>query len=210
MLDLLQNQAKLEYSAEAVSEIVHGVMDHFPENIFWDFDYIVWKIIENAIRSESDFERSIDLTKENFLNIFSIFGRHSTIKFRYIHDFIYGYDWLKWMLEKKRPGDNPDPYGFDFLDYISLRGVEMISLIKENDKNYPELNGAYRNPFLHSRSDEDEIILMTDLALTGNIPIEAWNQQTNLKWDRNYSLIRHERSKQMGIGRNELPGSHKI
>ncbi|TGN14038.1 hypothetical protein [Leptospira ilyithenensis] len=207
--DLLQNETNWKYSAEVTSKIVHSVMDHFPENIFWDFDYMIMKIVNNSIDPEQDFLQSMSLTAGKILNIFSIFGKNSAIKFRYIHDFIYGYDWLKWILEKKQPGDETDPYGVCFLDYIGHRGMEMISLVGKNDTNYPELNGEYRNPFLFSRSDEDEINLLTNLARSGNIPIEAWDRYANPKSDRNYSKIRLERSEQMGIQRNEMPGSHK-
>ncbi|BDA79390.1 hypothetical protein LPTSP3_g23200 [Leptospira kobayashii] len=207
--DLLGNEQDWKHSAEITYKIVDSVVDHFPENIFWDFDYMIMKIVGNSAYSEQGFRQSMDLTVEKILNIFFIFGKNSSIKFRYIHDFIYGYDWLKWMLEKKHPGDEIDPYGVSFLDYIGHRGMEMISLIAKNDSNYPELNGLYRNPFLFSRSDEDEIHLLKDLAASGNIPIEAWDRYANPKSDRNYSKIRLERSEQMGIQRNDMPGSHK-
>jgi hypothetical protein len=209
LMELGLNAEHTGIVAFQLKQIVKSAVFHFPENIFWDFDFLIYRITTNSM-STSSFDNSIQLYSDKILQIFEIFGAHSPIKFRYIHDFIYGYDWLKWMLEKRQASDNTDPFGVDFLNYIYQRGLELVELIRKNDANYPELDGVYRNPFLFSRTTEEEILLHKDLSSVGQIPIEAWNKHATPKSDKNYSVIRLERSREMGICKNNLPGSHKI
>lgn len=204
----LSNNQKLLLIRQT-EQLINSAVRNFPENIFWDFDFLLYRITYNSFTSPS-FDDSIILYSERLLKIFDLFGAHSPIKFRYIHDLIYGYDWLKWMLEKRQADEIIDPFGIHFLEYIYQRGLELISLIQKNDDNYPDLDGVYRNPFLFMRSTEEEIRLHLDLSSSKQIPIEAWSIDAVPKADKNYSLIRLERSKELGIGKNSLPGSHKI
>lgn len=203
------SDVQLEVIAESTLQIVESAVYHFPENIFWDFDFLVYRLTENSLSSQ-DFEETFKTLSNQILKIFSLFGAHSLIQFRYIHDLIYGYDWLKWMLEKRILDENADPFGMPFLNYIHTRGEELVCLIQQNDKNYPQIEGEYRNPFLFSRTSEEEIKLHRDLSASGQIPIEAWSMIASPRYDKNYSLLRLERSKLLGIGKNFLPGSHKI
>ncbi|TGL58139.1 hypothetical protein EHQ58_12210 [Leptospira ognonensis] len=199
----------LKLVAENTLLIVESAVFHFPENIFWDFDFLIFRLTENSLFS-SDFKETFLTLSNQILKIFALFGAHSSIQFRYIHDLIYGYDWLKWMLEKRLLDENADPFGMPFLNYIHARGEELVCLIQKNDKDYPQIKGVYRNPFLFSRTSEEEIKLHKDLSSSGNIPIEAWSIIATPRSDKNYSMIRLERSKELGIGKNFLPGSHKI
>jgi hypothetical protein len=210
LTDISLTEADLDLLCDSVERIIRTVVVHFPENIFWDFDFMIYRLAYNAKNNEYAFRDSLAVFTEKLVNIFSIFGANSPIKFRYIHDMIYGFDWLKWMLEKKEPKEDMDPYGMDFLNYIHARGLELIALIDKNDTDYPELDGNYRNPFLFSRSTSEEILLHKNLSDSSLLPIEAWNKDFMPKCDKNYSLIRLQRSKEMGISKNVMPGSHKI
>jgi|JI8StandDraft_1071087.scaffolds.fasta_scaffold05245_4 hypothetical protein len=200
---------QIDLMADHSFQIIKSAAHHFPENIFWDFDFLIYRLSANSLLRQT-FEKSSAEYCTKLLRIFEIFGAHSPIKFRYIHDFIYGYDWLKWMLEKRKKNEKTDPFDDPFLDYIYSRGLELISLIEKNDADYPELDGVFRNPFLFLRSTEEEIELHKNLSVTNQLPIEAWSISAVPRHDKNYSLIRLERSKAMGIGKNSLPGSHKI
>ncbi|MDZ4725711.1 MAG: hypothetical protein SH817_06120 [Leptospira sp.] len=193
-----------------LENLISAALYHFPENIFWDFDFFVFRMISNAMNSPLEFKANSTHITTKVIAIFELFGAHSKIKFRYVHDLLYGYDWLKWILEKKKVDDDTDPFGDQFLDYIYHRGLEIIELIDKNDTNYPNLGGIYRNPFLFSRSIEEEIQLHKSLSESGLIPIDAWDQNAIPKSDKNYSLLRLERAKELGIRTNSLPGSHKI
>ncbi len=203
------SEAQMKILAFQLERILISVFHHFPENIFWDFDFLIHRLAKNSLVSK-DYNVGLNIYTNKLIAIFEIFGAHSPIKFRYIHDFVYGFDWLKWMLEKRTPTETEDPFGLDFLNYIHNRGLELVSLIQKNDTNYPDLEGIYRNPFLFVRSTDEEICLHQDLSESGKIPIEAWNVFAIPKHDLNYSQFRLERSKELGIDRNQLPGSHKI
>ena len=73
--------------------------DQFPENIFWDVDYLAACLLRlgdaHAIR---------DVTA-HIVTLHEGFGRSSVINFRYVHDFMYGFDWARWV--SQRAGDAP-------------------------------------------------------------------------------------------------------
>ncbi|MDF3818532.1 hypothetical protein P3G55_01395 [Leptospira sp. 96542] len=207
--ELQLNIEELDVLSDSIFSIVKAVVYHFPENIFWDFNFLVRQLAQISKFSSPNFFSTIRSLSIQIIRIFEIFGNHSKIKFRYIHDFIYGYDWLKWMLEKKKDTDDINPFGFDFLNYIESRGLELQALIDQNDSKYPMLNDEYRNPFLFIRTTEEEMNLHKELSRLHQIPIEAWDGFAVPKYDQNYSAIRLEVSKQLGIGKNKMPGSHK-
>jgi hypothetical protein len=171
---------------------------------------LFYQILQESKNSKIGFEPKLSEFQNSLKSIFAIFGIHSSVKFRYIHDFIYGYDWLKWTLEKKGSLEIESPLGEPFLNYITNRGKELKNLIENNDKNYPELKEPFRNPFLFVRSTQEEEILHSNLSIEHLIPLEAWNLFAIPKSDKNYSEIRTKRALELGIDRNTMPGSHKI
>ncbi|GBF49660.1 hypothetical protein LPTSP4_11760 [Leptospira ryugenii] len=195
---------------ECFSQIIFTAMEHFPENIFWDFDFVFYQMLVDSNKSEQGVKGYWIEFSKRIGDIFCTFGIQSKIKFRYIHDWLYGYDWLKWTLEKKREAEDPSPLGIPFLSYIRDRGLGLLELIDRDDRNYPDLGGVFRNPFFFSRSKEEEILLHTSLSSSAYIPIEAWKSKAFPRCDRNYSLLRLERAKELNLLPNDLPGSHKI
>lgn len=204
------SKLELNFYENVVIEICNSIQDNFPQNIFYDLDYLFYQILQESKTSEIGFEPKLNEFQNSLNSIFTIFGIHSSVKFRYIHDFIYGYDWLKWTLEKKGSQEIESPLGEPFLNYITNRGKELENLIEGNDKNYPVLNEPFRNPFLFVRSTQEEEILHSNLSIDHLIPLEAWNLFAIPKSDKNYSEIRTKRALELGIDRNTMPGSHKI
>nr|MCU0824608.1 hypothetical protein [Leptospira sp.] len=190
--------------------IVESIQFNFPHNIFFDIDYLSFEVINQCKSTNTDFLEQLDLKRKKLISIFELFGKDSKIKFRYIHDFIYGFDWLKWMLEKRNPMENQSPYGNDFLNYISSRGAELVLLIDQNDVKYPDLMEEYRNPFLFSRTPIEEEKLHRVLQETDSLPISSWDIFAIPKFDKNYSSIRTQTAHSLGIAQNHQSGSHKI
>ena len=129
--------------------------ENFPDNIFWDLDFLVESVLrEGLVRRwkrggiRERFERMTELQR--------LYGRGAAIRFRYGHDFIYGYDWAKWR--KRTQSDfskaaGPGPFSLPFLDYLRDRGHELLALIAKDDRKYPTLSeGEQRNPFSFSES----------------------------------------------------------
>jgi hypothetical protein len=205
----LQNE-EWNFVEDFLISIVESIQFNFPHNIFFDIDYLSFEVINQCKSTNTDFLEQLDLKRKKLISIFELFGKDSKIKFRYIHDFIYGFDWLKWMLEKRNPMENQSPYGNDFLNYISSRGAELVLLIDQNDVKYPDLMEEYRNPFLFSRTPIEEEKLHRVLQETDSLPISSWDIFAIPKFDKNYSSIRTQTAHSLGIAQNHQSGSHKI
>lgn len=202
------SSSDLDVLYDAYVQIVKSATKNFPNNIFWDFDLMSHSIASYFAKDKNP--ESLFKYVDQYHSIFCIFGADSPVKFQYIHDFIYGYDWLKWMLEKRKPEEDKDPFGEDFLRYIYNRGLELVCLIQKNDQKYPELTEEYRNPFLFGRSPKEEILLHRTLSSDSLLPLDSWDVHAVPRADKDYSLIRLERSKALGIEKNQQAGSHKI
>jgi hypothetical protein len=195
--------------------VVDSILENYPENIFWDLDFLASNMFTKIQEEETNTSKSkrAFYLREKLQDIFELFGNKTAIHFRYIHDFIYGYDWCKWVRSSEDPIMDHllDPFGNCFLDSIKKRGLEILELIAKNDENYVSLDsGVYRNPFTFSRGTEDEIRLFRDLANTGDIPVPGWQVYGAVQFKKDYSLIRNNRAVTLGIHSNDLPGAHKI
>ena len=175
--------AEVDRLAERLAELVRVQQDSFPENIFWDNDLLVSRVVHDANQS-SDQGDYVDRVFDELLSLHRLYGRKTEIRFRYVHDFQYGFDWAKWV--KKDPGDRHDvlPFSLPFLRAIRARGHELLALIAANDETYPQLDqGEPRNPFPFSREPNDERRLYRDLAEKALIPVEAWKIDGGLRLD---------------------------
>lgn len=178
---------RAEATAHALSRSLKALHFHFPETIFWDVDFLAASLFQlpdiNSITDAADLIVSLQ----------EQYGRHSVISFRYVHDFIYGYDWAKWI--KKDPANRADVRPFDlvFLRYLCRRGKELVALIKADDEKYPKLpDGRPRNPFGFSREPEAEEELHRRLATLNLIPLPAWRLDPPFQWEPPYQLRRQE------------------
>ncbi|MFY0580088.1 ferrochelatase [Cystobacter fuscus] len=76
--------------------MVGVLVEDFPDNIFWDLDHLaccLWKAGgPDEMRAFAG--RVVALCRG--------FGNKSELRFRYAHDFLFGYDWARWVA--REPG----------------------------------------------------------------------------------------------------------
>ena len=161
------------------------LFEHFPENIFADFDLLIAHIITKAKQTYSPSKYLMERC-EFISKLFALYGSNSIIRFQYVHDFIYGFDWARWVQKSPNLRGNVGPFDRVFLDHLFLRGNEICTLIKKNNAKYPKLaSHKMRNPFPFSRSPQDEILLHGTLAKKNLIPVTSWsiNGKFSHAWD---------------------------
>lgn len=192
------DEKKLKW-AQGMSLIINAQVDNFPENLFSDYDYLGHFIWENVPDEEkiSYCEKIVQLYQE--------FGVHSEIHFQYIHDFIYGFDWARWVSKHKAadecslPEKIPGPYDPIFLEYMRERGYEILELIDKNDQKYGKIpKDTNRNPFCFKRTPNYEIKVFNQLAENSSIPCKAWNIHENPCWSKDFETVRLEVADSMG------------
>ncbi len=199
---LIREEERLREIAFYLREIVTAVLRNFPENIFWDFDYLTSVLVASALDDKRTNEKTLAATAEKIVLLNDIFGENTRIRFRYVHDFLYGYDWAKWVGKSPRENVNVQPYDIPFLDYMIQRGRELFELIAANDSKYHKLRGpGHRNPFGFSREPEAEKRLFRQLAREGQIPLVAWEFNGAVEWQRPFAEIRKQQAISLGLGR---------
>lgn len=174
--------------------IVDSQIYHFPDNIFWDFDYLF-----NEIFTFRDVNKCANYCK-TIGELQKGYGIHSKIRFQYMHDFTFGFDWARWVAKDPGARKKVKPLDEKFLSYLDQRLTELLDLIACNDKKYPELkNEAPRNPYQFARTPEAEKKLHLALAAKGLIPVEAWKSKPESKWDQDYTGIREKLSGELEL-----------
>jgi hypothetical protein len=71
-------------------------LEHFAHNLFWDFDYLAACVLR-AARQAPDAASELQQLGDELCELYSLFGSRSPIRFRYVHDFVYGMDWGRWV-----------------------------------------------------------------------------------------------------------------
>lgn len=171
--------------ARGLQRVAQSLAENFPDNIFWDLDYLAAHLLDLA-----DIERigrSCGLIGE----LQRGFGLQSTIRFRYVHDFSFGFDWARWVARDADNRRTVGPFDVEFLHYLRRRCAELVEQIERDDEKYPKLPpNAERNPFSFSRAPADERKLHQLLANDGLLPVEAWVARGRICWNRDYAAIR--------------------
>jgi hypothetical protein len=179
----------------ALARVAESQLDHFPGNIFWDFDAFAAHLatLEHA---------ELDETVRISVDLMGRFGMRSPIRFRYVHDFMYGFDWARWVKRKPEERRQVPPFGLAFLRYSHERGGEMLALIADDDAKYPRLGEEVvaRNPFGFLREPPDEARLLRHLAGEGSVPVRAWEMAPGASWEHEYSERRAEAARALGLG----------
>lgn len=184
--------------ADALCAILDAQLACFPENIFWDSDHIA------AVLSRLPTAEAIAHDAALIVALQRGFGRGSVINFRYVHDFIYGYDWARWVRRAPETRAAHGPFSAMFLTYLHTRCGELVALIARDDAVYGKLpSGQHRNPFGFSREPDDERRLHEALAAQALIPVEAWALDAHTRWDRAFREVRAEQARAMGIATRE-------
>ena len=203
--------------------MTRAMSEHFPENIFADVDFLTAALLaqtrrpltnsvgmlganNSTITTAQDRERhSASETPDPSLHLAALFDRvaalvqlygcHSAIRFRYIHDFLYGFDWARWVYKDPLARSAIGPFDAEFLDYLQMRGTELLALIANGDRKYPPLApDQWRNSFSFSRTPADEARLHLTLAIDGLVPVAAWDPQTQPTFNRDFHQLRQTRA----------------
>ncbi|MFV8751886.1 hypothetical protein ACNOYE_15180 [Nannocystaceae bacterium ST9] len=158
-------------------------LDGFPGNLFWDLDLIACEVAREARAAATIVEARATIVDRfaRMAELQALYGRASAINFSYVHDFVYGYDWVKWRA-RTPDVEHALPFGAAFLAHMQRRGHELLELIAHDDREYPKLaDQRPRNPFPFSRAPADELRLHRELARRGLIPVPTWAASTDTR-----------------------------
>lgn len=181
----------------ALDRIARAMHDAFPENLFWDLDALAHRLARTG-REEGP--RAMIAQSALVAAMQHLFGRETPIAFQYTHDFVYGFDWAKWVRRDPIAHAHVGPFDSRFLDSMWRRGHELLVLIANDDDEYPKLRGRKaRNPFGFERDPEHERRIYRDLAERDLLPVRAWEREPRGQWDRPFRELREERAKALGL-----------
>ncbi|MEM6790206.1 MAG: ferrochelatase [Myxococcota bacterium] len=193
--------AALQAFGEGLIALADAIAEHFPENIYWDLDFAAGNLCRRAVATP---DPAVFLAAQTatLVGLQRTYGRHSTIRFRYVHDFIYGFDWAKWVAKDPATRRSVAPFDPEYLAFSAQRGRELLQLIADDDRKYHQLEGAHhRNPFGFHRDPGSERRLLRQLARTDGLPVEAWHWDGGATWSRPFAEQRRATATALGISR---------
>ncbi|MEM8609839.1 MAG: hypothetical protein AAGF92_22270 [Myxococcota bacterium] len=201
LVDSLASTSERPRLAAAAAEVAEAQLENFPGNLFWDFDCFLATIHRHATLV-GDYAQSLAHATKMTVTLMALYGQRSKIRFRYVHDFIYGFDWARWVRRDPDSRKATKPFEVAFLAQSESRGRDILRLIDADDDWYPQLKtDAPRNPFPFFREPGDELRLYRDLADHGLIPVPAWSATDDPVWDRDFDTARRSRAKALGLAR---------
>jgi len=191
--------------AELARELVEAIAEHFPENLFADYAALVEACVL-AAEGAADPVATVRETGRCLVDLQALFGRHSTVRFRYVHDFLYGFDWAKWVQRAPSERSSVEPYAPLFLASMLERGHEMLALIAADDRTYPRLRDERpRNPFRFDREPTSEEAIHRALAARDELPVRAYvlshHGVARSAWDRPYQEARFAVAQELGLAK---------
>jgi len=199
LVSALADSSQLPHLASAASAVAEAQLRSFPENLFWDFDFYLASIHRDAAAA-SDYARYLEEVTRITVGLMTLYGQQSVIRFRYVHDFMYGFDWARWVRRDPDARNGIEPFGVDFLRHTESRGRDILTLIKADDDWYPKLaDGAARNPFPFSREPEEELSLYRLLAERNCVPVEAWQLDAQADASRDFDALREDVAASLGL-----------
>jgi hypothetical protein len=197
----LADARQLPHLASAASAVAKAQLENFPENLFWDFDFYLASIHRHASVT-SDYADYLGTVTRITVGLMRLYGQQSAIRFRYVHDFMYGFDWARWVRRDPEARRGVEPFGIEFLRQTESRGRNILALIDADDDWYPRLvDGVSRNPFPFSREPEDELPLYQLLAERACVPVEAWLVDAQPDASRDFDALREGAATSLGLGR---------
>lgn len=185
--------------ATGVCSVVEAIIEAFPDNLLWDLDHLAATVVSGARRAE-DPAAAITSRFASIAELQHRFGQASTIRFRYIHDFIYGFDWARWVAKDPPGRSSVGPFDAAFVERMHRRGRELAETIaRGDDEKYPPLQrGADRNPFRFQREPEVELELHRVLARQSKLPVQAWQATTVPRYDAPFTQLREVAAAALG------------
>ncbi len=173
-------------------EATGAMLVAFPDNLLWDLEALAARQLAQA-RLAADPPAALARLWSRIAALQHVFGSRGPIRFRYIHDFVYGFDWAKWVAKDPPRRAHVGPYDAAFVERMHRRGGELLELIAEGDSKYGPLQGPQsRNPFGFSRTPADELALHRRLATQDALPVRAWDRDAAPHWRRPYAQLRDE------------------
>ncbi len=199
LVSALADSHQLPHLASAAAAVAEAQLRSFPENLFWDFDFYLASIHRDA-SAASDYTGYLEEVTRITVGLMTLYGQQSVIRFRYVHDFMYGFDWARWVRHDPDARNGIAPFGIDFLRRTESRGREILKLIKADDDWYPKLaEGAARNPFPFSREPEQELSLYRLLAERDCVPTKAWRIDAQADSSRDFDALREDLAASLGL-----------
>ncbi|MEH2137832.1 hypothetical protein [Nostoc sp.] len=185
---------------ETLESIVRTQLQNFPENIFWDLDFMVSSMLRQALIADEGAIAFLKLFGEKMVSLMEMFGINTEIRFRYVHDFMYGFDWARWVQKEPQNRASVEPFSLIFLDYLLVKGKELVQRINHGQVvSYKLCDTGYRNPFTFSREPEDEYRLLTYLAEEQLIPVAVWNWNASPVWNKPFQEMRQQLALKLDI-----------
>jgi hypothetical protein len=201
LVDRLSEPTERPHLAAMAVAVAEAQLESFPENLFWDFDFYLASTHAQA-RDAADYGSYLDQVTAITVALMRMYGHESTIRFRYVHDFIYGFDWARWVGRGPEERSGVGPFSLTFLKNSERRGRDILGLIEADDAHYPKLGGDQpRNPFPFHREPEAELRLYRRLAERGAVPVRAWCAQAEPDASRDFDSLREEAARDLGLGR---------
>jgi len=181
--------------AMALSHLARAIVRNFPENIFADLDRVAVALRDVVI---AEGHVALEQTIDPLVEIHRLYGKTSRIRFQYVHDFLYGFDWARWVASCPAERATIGPFDRRFLQRSVERAEELEVLIENNDPTYPALaEGAFRNPYAFARDPKAEALLFRDLAKHDLLPV-CPIRQTAI-WDKPFLQERLVRAEKLGL-----------
>ena len=185
---------------ETLECIVYTQLQNFPENIFWDFDFLVSSMLRQALVADEGAVPFLTVFGEKMVSLTEMFGNKTEIRFRYVHDFIYGFEWARWVQKEPQKRAHIEPFSLVFLDYLLVKGKELLQRISHGKvTSYKLCDTGYRNPFTFSREPEDEYRLLSYLAEEQLIPVAVWNWNASPVWNKPFQEMRQQLALKLDI-----------
>lgn len=182
----------------AVHDVVSALAQHFPENIFCDVDYLaacMWRA--ESVSDMTAIARKIEAVCRGF-------GCTSALRFRYAHDFLYGFDWARWVAKAPRERASVGPFDLVFLGYLERRQGELEARIHGGDAVFGVIEpGTYRNPFCFVREPHEELELHGLLAELDLVPVKAWSPEGERRWDLPFTELRAQLADRLGLSKRD-------
>ncbi|MEH2303698.1 MAG: hypothetical protein V7K88_33235 [Nostoc sp.] len=185
---------------ETLESIVRTQLRNFPENIFWDFDFLVSSMLRQALVADEGAITFLKVFGKKMVLLIEMFGNKTQMRFRYVHDFMYGLDWARWVQKEPQNRAHIEPFSLIFLDYLLVKGKELLQRINHGQIiSYKLCETGYRNPFTFSREPEDEYRLLTYLAEEQLIPVAVWNWNASPVWNKPFQEMRQQLALKLNI-----------
>jgi len=177
---------------EALVRLDEAVHTHLPYNLFLDFDLLAVQLFQRSQTEVVHITALIERLVEEFGG--------KPIQFRYVHDFLYGFDWQKWVRCAPQERAHIGPFDVEFLTRLLCRAGELRELITKCDSKYhPISETEHRNPFPFSRTSDNERRLYKELSRRGLIPVETYDTHGRCRADLPFTQLREDVAQELGL-----------